>query len=371
MRGTALQNGFFVALLVLVTVAFVGLIFYFLMPVFWAVVLAVLFYPMYQGLVTRLRGHSSLAAGATVVIVIALVISPLLVVGVMISREVTSLYERFEQGEVSLLEPLENARRAVPALNAYLSPIGIDASQVRQRIAAAGTSLSDYLASHALSLGQGGVRFTVSLALTLYLLFFFVRDGDRLIVRILRALPLSQVREEQLLVKFSEVSRATIKVTCVIGAVQGTLGGLLFWVLDLPAPVLCGMLMGFLSFVPAVGPAVIWGPAAVILLFTGELAKGLIILAVGTLAIGLVDNVLRPVLVGRDTRMPDFLVLLATIGGLAVFGVSGFVIGPILASFFVAIWGMFEQEFRDVPDIVNPAEREPANNRTQRRAGAA
>jgi predicted PurR-regulated permease PerM len=157
----------------------------------------------------------------------------------------------------------------------------------------------------------------------------------------------------------------------VIGAVQGTLGGLLFWVLDLPAPVLCGMLMGFLSFVPAVGPAVIWGPAAVILLFTGELAKGIIILAVGTLAIGLVDNVLRPVLVGRDTRMPDFLVLLATIGGLAVFGVSGFVIGPILASFFVAIWGMFEQEFRDVPDIVNPAEREPANHRTQRRAGAA
>jgi predicted PurR-regulated permease PerM len=239
-----------------------------------------------------------------------------------------------------------------------LSELGIDREETRQGIAKAGTAASQYLTSNALSMGQGVVRFTVLLVVMLYLLFFFLRDGDRLVNRILRALPLSPAREQKLLERFADVSRATIKGTFATGAVQGMIGGVLFWALGIPAPILWGALMAFLSFLPAFGSAVIWGPAAVMLIVNGEVAKGFILIAAGSLVIGLVDNILWPFLVGRDTRMPDFFVLLATLGGLAMFGVSGFVIGPLLAAFFITFWQMFEMEFHGQPGVDFNAETE-------------
>jgi predicted PurR-regulated permease PerM len=358
MRGTALQNGFFLALLVLTTAAFIGLVFGFLMPVFWAAVLAVIFRPMYAAWLGRLHGRSSLAAVTTILIVLTLVILPLVLLGVMVSREATTLYQRFADGELNFEQQLESFRRAVPTVSAFLSEVGIDSEETQQGITRAGTAASEFLAGHALKMGQGAFEFTILLFLMLYFLFFFLRDGDGLITRILRALPLSYVREQQLLNKFAEVSRATIKGTCMVGAVQGALGGLAFWALGLPAPVLWGVLMAFMSILPVLGPAIIWAPAAGILLLNGQTAKGIILIVVGTLAIGLVDNILRPILVGRDTRMPDYLVLLATLGGLAVFGISGFVIGPLLAAFFITFWGMFEREFHGQPGLGVNAESE-------------
>jgi predicted PurR-regulated permease PerM len=167
--------------------------------------------------------------------------------------------------------------------------------------------------------------------------------------------------------KFAEVTRATMKGTLVVGLVQGTLGGLLFWILGLQAAIFWGVIMTLLSLLPAVGSALVWAPAAIILLATGHIVKGIILLAAGGLIIGLIDNLLRPMLVGRHTQIPDYLILLATLGGLTVFGLSGFVIGPIIAALFLAVWDMFAQEyshedaappFREVPsppDHVAPA----------------
>src|SRR5690606_15058837 len=150
----------------------------------------------------------------------------------------------------------------------------------------------------------------------LYLLFFFLRDGDRLIDSFVKVLPLGDERERRLFSKFAEVSRATIKGTLVVGVIQGALGGFIFWVLGISAPIFWAVLMTVLSLLPAIGAAIVWFPAAVILIVTGSYIKGLILLAFGTGVISLVDNFLRPVLVGRDTRMPDYLVLLSTLGGL-------------------------------------------------------
>lgn len=369
MRGTALQNGFFIAFLILTTLAFVGVIWGLLMPVFWASVLAVLFQPMYRSWLDRLRGRSSLAAGATIIGVVTLVILPLFLVSVMVSREATALYQRFAGGEVNFEQQMDSLIRAGPKVSAFLEELGIDGDETRQAIAKAGTAVSGFLASHALTMGQGAAEFTMLLFLMLYLLFFFLRDGDWLINRILLAVPLSQVREQQLLEKFAEVSRATIKSTCVIGAVQGALGGLAFWALGLSAPFLWGVLIAFMSILPLLGPAIVWAPAAVILLLNGETARGIILIVVGTVMIGLVDNILRPILVGRDTRMPDFLILLATLGGLAVFGISGFVIGPILAAFFIAFWGMFEREFHVELDFGVPIEAKQAGHDSKGQAG--
>jgi predicted PurR-regulated permease PerM len=190
----------------------------------------------------------------------------------------------------------------------------------------------------------------------LYILYFFLRDGDRLVDAVIRALPLGDRRERRLLAKFAEVSRATIKGTLIVGVVQGALGGLLFWVLGIPGPVFWGAIMTVLAVLPVVGTALVWAPAAIILLARGEIVKGVVLLAAGILVIGLVDNVLRPVLVGRDTQMPDYLVLLATLGGLGMFGMSGFVIGPVIAAFFLVVWDMFAQEHaEDIGVSAQPA----------------
>ena len=184
----------------------------------------------------------------------------------------------------------------------------------------------------------------------LYLLFFFLRDGTRLLEGLVRALPLGDERERHLLGRFAEVSRATIKGTVVVGIVQGAIGGVAFAIIGLGAPVLWGVVMALLSILPAVGPSLVWLPAAIILLVNGEIVGGIALLAVGLLVIGFIDNLLRPILVGRDTRMPDYLILLSTLGGLAGFGLAGIIIGPIIAAFFLSIWQMAEAELGPAGD---------------------
>jgi predicted PurR-regulated permease PerM len=181
--------------------------------------------------------------------------------------------------------------------------------------------------------------------LMLYLLFFVLRDGDELMEQIIHALPLGDDRERALFSKFAEMARATIKGTLAVGLVQGFIGGVMFWALGIEGAVFWGVVMVLLSVLPLVGAGLIWVPAAIFMLVGGAYLKAAIIIVVGVLVIGLVDNILRPVLVGRDTKLPDYLILLSTLGGLTMFGISGFVIGPIIASLFLAIWVMFRVEY--------------------------
>jgi predicted PurR-regulated permease PerM len=162
--------------------------------------------------------------------------------------------------------------------------------------------VSQFLASRAFEIGQNVVWVTTLFFVMLYILFFFLRDGDRLVEAVIRALPLGDRRERRLLAKFAEVSRATLKSTLIVGVVQGALGGLMFWILGLPAPVFWGAVMTVLAILPLVGTGLVWAPAAIILLARGDIVKGIILIAAGILAIGLVDNLLRPVLVGHESR---------------------------------------------------------------------
>lgn len=347
MRQKTVQNGFFIALLALTTLAFLWLVWDFLLPVFWAAVLATLFFPLQQRSTERLNGRASLAAVLTLLTILFIVILPLFLVGWALAQESIELYERIAAGEVDLQAPVRFIERTLPLVAGYLESVGVELDRVREGLSNAAVTSSQFLASQALTFGQNALRFSVLLFLMLYILFFFLRDGERMVDTLIWVLPLGDRRERQLFAKFAEVSRATIKGTLVVGIVQGGLGGLLFWILGLPAPVFWGVVMAVLSFLPAVGAALVWGPAALVLLVTGEIAKGLILIVAGTLVVSLVDNILRPILVGRETRMPDFLVLLSTLGGLAVFGISGIVIGPIIAAFFLAVWAMFAREYAE------------------------
>jgi predicted PurR-regulated permease PerM len=344
------QRIFFGFLLFAVTVAFIWLIRGFLQPIFWAIALGIVVFPLHTQIARRLEPRASLAATASVLLVMLIVVLPLIGLGTIVSGEAAALYDRIRSGEINLVGPLQWAETQVPVVIQFLERLGIDQDGLRSQISNSAATVSQFIASQALAIGQNAVRVTVYFFLMVYLLFFFLRDGARLLEGLIRALPFGDERERHLIERFAEVSRATIKGSLVVGIVQGFIGGLMFWILGIGSPVLWGVLMALLSILPAVGPALIWLPASIMLLTDGRIAAGIALIVTGTLIIGLVDNFLRPLLVGRDTRMPDYLILLSTLGGLTAFGLSGIIIGPIIAAFFLSVWKMAEEEYGDDPE---------------------
>lgn len=235
----------------------------------------------------------------------------------------------------------------------------MDMDSLKQQTSTGALAASSFAAQHVLSLGQSTFRFFLSLGLMLYMTFFLLRDGSHLVDLIARALPLGDERERLLFSKFAEVTRATVKGNLVVAIVQGALGGLIFRVLDIPGPILWAVAMAMMSLIPAVGAGLIWLPVAIYLFAEGEMNSALVLVIYGVLVIGLADNILRPLLVGRDTKLPDWLVLLSTVGGLVMFGINGFVVGPLVAALFLVVWQIFSRDYnhdelREGEDSVTP-----------------
>jgi predicted PurR-regulated permease PerM len=372
MNDNVAQRIFFGILLVAVTIAFVWLIRHFLQPIFWAVALAIVFYPVNRKLRELLGGRRSLAAALCVVTIVLVVVLPITgIIGVM-ATEAAGLIQRITCDPAEPADPAGSADPAAPAapecdkidLNAAVAwaeqqlPVVIetadrfgieeeDLEQLQSQLSTSAVAVSQFLAARAVSIGQDTIRVAIYFFLMLYLLFFFLRDARAILDALVRALPFGDERERHLLARFAEVSRATIKGSLVVGVVQGFIGGVLFAAVGIHAPVLWGVVMAMASMVPPIGPSLVWLPTAIVLIVQGHVLSGIIVIAVGALVIGLVDNLLRPILVGRDTRLPDYLILLSTLGGLLGFGLAGIVIGPIIAAFFLSVWEMAEQEYAD------------------------
>ena len=168
-----------------------------------------------------------------------------------------------------------------------------------------------------------------------------LRDGQRLGRTLRHALPMAVEHKKELIDKFTIVIRATVKGNLIIAAIQGALGGLAFWFLGVTGALFWAVLMAFLSLLPAVGAGLVWVPVAVYFLISGSIWQGVVLALYGVMVIGLVDNLLRPALVGKDTQLPDYLIMISTLGGMAIFGINGFVLGPVLAALFVAVWHIY------------------------------
>jgi predicted PurR-regulated permease PerM len=359
MRLRTLESRVFLSLVLVTTVVFLWMVRGFLMPVFWAAVFAMLFQPLFLRLAGLLRGRTSLAAFLSTLIVVLVVLVPSGLLATALAQQALSLYQRIASGEINADALVRYAERFLPALTRMLERYEVEVEQVRDSLQSAAGSATQYIAEQALAVGQNALIFAVLFGLMLYLLFFFFRDGERIIEALIRAIPMGDERERQLFRKIAEVSRATVKGTIVVAAVQGAIGGVLFALVGIQAAVFWGVAMGILSLLPAVGAALVWVPAAIVLLATGAFWKAVALIAGGTLVIGLVDNVLRPILVGRETKMPDYLVLLATLGGLTVFGMAGFVAGPVIAALFLVTWQMFTDEYAPLDSSAPP--RAPAD----------
>jgi predicted PurR-regulated permease PerM len=339
----SLESKALIWLVVIVTIAFLWILAPYLGAVLWAVAAALVFAPLYRRLVRAFHGRTTLAALASVALIFLLVILPLLGVSALLAQEVSGLYKGLESGEVSIAKFFQQFLGALPAwATNLLESFGLaHEGALQERITTQITKSSQKMAEHALSVGQNTFEVVVEFFVMLYLIFFLMRDGAGLSRRIKEAIPLRSDDKRELSEKFTTVIRATVKGNIVVALIQGALGGLALWVLGIHAPVLWGVVMAFLSLLPAIGAAIVWLPVAAWLLATGAIWKAVALIAWGVLVIGLIDNLLRPVLVGKDTRMPDYVVLLATLGGMTFFGINGFVIGPLVAAMFMATWHIF------------------------------
>jgi predicted PurR-regulated permease PerM len=343
MPSSRVEHKAFVVLLIGVTLAFGWILLPFYGALFWAVVLAVLFAPLQRRLALRIGGRGNLSALFTLVVCLLVAVLPVIVITLMLVNEGAAVYQRIESGELDVGAFVAQAKDLLPqAIQHQLDRLGLgNFDGLRDRVARGALQGSQFLATKAFAIGQDTFQFLVGFFVMLYLLYFFLRDGPELVRMVRGAVPLDEGLKRRLQIKFTRVVRATVKGNIAVAVVQGALGGLIFWLLGISSPLLWGVLMALLSLLPAVGCGLVWGPVALYLLARGEVVQGLILIAFGVLVIGLVDNILRPILVGKDTRMPDYLVLISTLGGLTLFGLNGFVIGPLIAALFIASWDLY------------------------------
>jgi predicted PurR-regulated permease PerM len=346
MNNHNVHQNFFHILLFVVTLALAWVLLPFFGAIFWGAILAILFQPMQRYLAARFGKRRNLAALTTLAAAILIVIIPLAVVTVTLVQEIALVYARIKSGDLNFGLYFQHALHALPvSIQQLLGRYGLDdIVGVQRKLMEGATQISQFAAAQALSIGQNTFQFIVSFGVMLYLVFFLLRDGGEIGRRIRRAIPLDPEPKQHLIAKFTTVVRATVKGNIAVAAVQGLLGGLIFWILGIGGSLLWGVLMAFLSLLPAVGAAIVWAPAALYFFMTGQIVKGLILVVFCVVVIGLVDNVLRPILVGKDTKMPDWVVLISTLGGMALFGINGFVIGPLVAALFMASWDLFSQD---------------------------
>jgi predicted PurR-regulated permease PerM len=343
----ATEKRVFVGLLILVSLLFLYLLKPFFNAIFWAGVIGIMFSPLQMRLTKKWQSQN-LAALTTLAVCLLLGIFPSLLILSSLFRESVDLFHRIQSGEIDPSLFIDHIREGFPIVQELFESLNIDLGMVKERLSSAAIAASQFLAQNTIAIGQNTVQFFVSLGITIYLTFFILRDGPWLVALIIKALPLGDQREHQLKDKLVEVTRATVKGSLVVAIVQGSLGGIIFGILGIPGSVLWGVVMTLLSLIPVVGAGLVWGPVAVYLFAVGQWEQGLILTLFGAGVIGLVDNILRPILVGRDTKLPDYIVLLSTLGGFALFGMSGFVLGPVVAAVFVASWDIFMLESEEL-----------------------
>jgi predicted PurR-regulated permease PerM len=353
------RRAFLLVLVVAITVAFLAILRPFLMTILVASIFAGLVYPVYRRLVIWLRGRRPAAAGLTLLLMVVVVVLPLAgLLGVVVNQairvtgSVAPVVERF------LAEPtqLDSFLERIPGfehIEPYRAEIVTRAGDV---VGAVGTFLIGSLSSTT----RGTVAFVFNFFVVLYTMFFLLLDGPGQLRRILSYLPLTEDDTERVKDRFISVTRATLKGTVIIGIIQGVLSGVAFWAVGIPDVVFWTVIMIVLSILPVIGGALVWVPAAIILAISGEMIHAIALVVFCALIVGSVDNLLRPRLVGRDTKLPDLVILFSTFGGIFAFGAVGFIVGPILAGLFVTIWEIFGSAYRDVihPET-GPIEPEP------------
>jgi len=343
-KSERLKKTFFFILLTLITLLVILVARNFFQPVLLAAISAGLVYPLDRKIMSRLSGNRNIAAGLSLLLACFIIIVPVAVAGYFVVDNIVTLsihLGKNTSGIRSWFNSLEESLRILPIFqNPRMAEI-LSFDRFADMIQKSGTAVLENLAD----LAGNTARAFFLLFIYLYCLFFFIRDGKQILAGMASALPLAEEDKRIVIDRFLSVTRSTLKSTFIIGSIQGTIGGLLFFFLGIAAPVLWGIGFFILAAVPGLGAVVIWLPATVILLITGEPVKAVIMLAIGGAVIPLADYMLRPRIVGQDTRLHPVLVFIGVLGGVAAFGIWGLLFGPLVMSLAVTIWGIFTRLF--------------------------
>ncbi|RPF71887.1 AI-2E family transporter [Aurantiacibacter spongiae] len=332
-----INRGGFLLFAALVSAALLYTVWPFVWALFWAALAAIMFRPLVDA-VRPVVGGENRATLLTLLIITFAVVVPAIVIGSIVVRQATQVYVLLRDGGgIDAAGWFDRAHAFLPEqARVALDRSGYgDYAVIEARLSEFLRDSLGLIARRAVDIGGNVFAFVLTFIVGFYTSYFLLRDAPRLGRAIRDALPLDPAASMRLCDSFLSVVRATIKGSVVVGVVQGFLGAITFWIVDLPSVALFGVLMAILSLVPALGPAIVWIPAAAYLLLSGAVWQGLVVIASGVLVIGMADNILRPILVGRDTGLPDWVVLVTTLGGIAMFGLSGIVIGPVVAALFL------------------------------------
>jgi predicted PurR-regulated permease PerM len=333
-----------------ISILFLLMIRGFLLTLLMAAILAGLMYPVFRWIERHVGGRSNLASLLTLVLMVVAIFGPLTTLaGIVVQQAITVTQNIGATVKPFIDDPslLEERLRLLPGADRLMPYL----PRVAERGAEIVSGIGGFLVGWVSAATSGTVVFLLHFAILLYALFFFFTSGPGYLRVILSYLPFSEEDNQRLLDRFVSVTRATLKGTLFIGVIQGTINGIAFWLVGLPAPVFWGVVMIILSVVPAVGGALVWVPASIWLVVTGRIGQAIVLAIICGAVSGSVDNLLRPRLVGRDTKMPDLLILISTLGGLGFFGAIGFVIGPLVAALFLTLWEILGQLYRPEPKV--------------------
>ena len=330
------KNAYFI-ILAITTILFSMLLIDYLIPVFWAIIFSILFSPFYNWL-NKKTVRPSLSSSLTIFVILLLVILPSILILGAITNELFKIVSMLESGVFEI-----GSSSIIPSIENTIKLIGLNIDDIYKQLNQFVYSLSQLTYTTLMRITENIFSFIVSSLIMIYLLFFFLKDGENIINNCISVFPMDDDHERYLLDQFHQVTKVTIKGTFIVAFVQGFLGFVILSILNIQGAILWGFLMALFSIFPGIGTAVVWLPITIFLIYSGMWVQGLILLFSGLFIIGLVDNLLRPYLISKETSLPDYLVLLTTIGGISLFGLSGFVIGPIIASLFISIWSLMKK----------------------------
>lgn len=342
-----MRNTLFFTLLIVVTIGFLVLFKPFFYPIFWAAVIASIFYPLFQKLKKYLK-FSRLSAAIIMLLVLLIIVIPVAGVGSLLVKESIGLYNSIDSNSAQINQSIQNTLSWLQN-NAYVQKLGINQSEWVQKFSDLTRMVTAFIFNGLKDFTQNSVVFVVMLLLMFYALYYFLLDGAKFLRLTMHLCPLGDKQEKMLYDKFTSTALATIKSSLAVGIIQGVLGALIFIIVGLQGAVILGVLMAALCVLP-IGSGFVWAPAGVYLLITGRVWEGLLVLIFGLLVISTIDNLLRPIFVNKQTQMHPLLVLFSTLGGIAFFGITGFLIGPIITALLVSLWEMYDNYYKQELD---------------------
>jgi predicted PurR-regulated permease PerM len=333
-----------------VSALFLAVAWPFLKPLLLGALLAGLFHPLYRWITRLLGGRQSLGAAVTLLVLLVLGLGPLSAfLGIVVQQALTASDQAIpwltqHLGAASTFDVHVWLVQRFPALAEYMPT----QEQLLQQVGTAAKTAGAFLVTFASRMTATTAVFLLNLFVMLYAMFFFFKDGHKILERIFYYLPLTDEDETRMLARFTSITRATLKGTLVIGVIQGALAGAAFWVAGIDGAALWATIMTILSIIPGVGAPLVWVPVVIVLFVNGQYLTATLLLVWCAAVVGTIDNFLRPVLVGRDAKMPDLLILIGTLGGLFLFGPIGFIVGPIICGLFLTVWDIYGTTFKEV-----------------------